>query len=214
MFALSDADLHRRILDCPGGTAGFTAEVCAAGGDVTACDPVYARFAADELAEKSQRETDRGNEYCRTHPDEYVWTFFPNPDDHGASRGAAGRRFADDHRVHPGRYVPGALPHLPFADGEFDLVLSSHLLFSYADRLDPEFHHQSVRELMRVARDELRIFPLVAMGAIDYPHLDTLRRRLANEGIDTDVRSVDYEFQRGGSRMLVCTRTSGRNAEV
>jgi SAM-dependent methyltransferase len=208
MFALSDGDLHRRILDCPGGTASFTAEVCAAGGDATACDPVYAQYTTDELAAMSQRETDRGNRYCRTHPDQYVWTFFSDPDDHAASRSSAGRRFADDHPVHPERYVPGALPYLPFDDREFDLVLSSHLLFSYADRLDLTFHHHAARELMRVTREEVRIFPLVAMGAINYSHLDALRRLLAVDGIDTAVVSVNYEFQRGGNRMLVCTRTT------
>jgi hypothetical protein len=41
MLALTEADLARRILDCPGGMASFTAEVNAAGGDAIACDPIY-----------------------------------------------------------------------------------------------------------------------------------------------------------------------------
>lgn len=206
MFTLSDGDLHRRALDCPGGTASFVAEVCAADGDATACDPIYGQCTTDELAATSQRETDRGNRYCRAHPDEYVWTFFSDPDDHASSRSAAGSRFAADHRAHPERYVSGALPHLPFGDREFDLVLSSHLLFSYADRLDLTFHHHTVRELIRVTREEVRIFPLVAMGITDYPHLDALQRLLTEDGIFTTVVGVDYEFQRGGNRMLICTR--------
>lgn len=76
MFTLTEDDLRRRILDCPGGTASFTAEVCAAGGDVTACDPVYGQHTTSELAAMAQRESDRGNRYCRSHADDYVWTFF------------------------------------------------------------------------------------------------------------------------------------------
>jgi hypothetical protein len=40
MLALSDADLRRRLLDCPGGAASLTAEIHSAGGDAIACDPL------------------------------------------------------------------------------------------------------------------------------------------------------------------------------
>lgn len=208
MFTLTGDDLRRRILDCPGGTASFTAEVCAAGGNVTACDPVYGQYTTIELAAMAQRESTRGNRYCRSHADDYVWTFFSDPDDHASSRDEAGSRFSDHHLAHPDRYVASALPQLPFDDEAFDLVLSSHLLFSYADRLDLSFHHDTVRELMRVAAAEVRIFPLVTMDQTEYLHLDTLRQGLAVDGIATDIRSVDYEFQAGANAMLVCTRSS------
>ena len=99
-------------------------------------------------------------------------------------------------------------PELPFGDDAFDLVLSSHLLISYADRFDRSFHHNAVRELMRVAATEVRIFPLVTMDTTEYPHLDALRQCLADDGITTDILSVDYEFQAGANAMLVCTRSS------
>lgn len=208
MFILTEDDLRRRTLDCPGGTASFTAEVCAAGGDVAACDPVYGQYTTIDLATMAQRESDRGNRYCRSHADDYVWTFFSDPDDHAFSRSEAGRRFSDDRRAHPERYIAGGLPRLPFDDKAFDLVLSSHLLFSYADRLDLSFHHDAVCELMRVAAAEVRIFPLVTLDQTEYPHLDALRQRLADDGITTDIRSIDYEFQAGANAMLVCTRST------
>ena len=58
---------------------------------------------------------------------------------------------------------------------------------------------------MRVTRDELRIYPLVAMGAVRYPYLDQLRAQLADHGITTQVVDVAYEFQAGGDQMLRCT---------
>jgi SAM-dependent methyltransferase len=177
MFALTDSDLRRRILDCPGGTASFTAEVNDAGGDVTACDPIYAQHTPDELAALSVSETRRGNRYVRAHPQQYQWNFFPDPGVHLHVREAAGARFAAGMRRHPDRYIAGRLPGLPFAAVSFDLVLSSHLLFSYADRLDLAFHRAAIGELVRVAYGELRIFPPVAMGSAQpYPLLGGIAR--------------------------------------
>lgn len=212
MFALTEADLARRILDCPGGTASFTAEVNAAGGNATACDPIYAQHGPDDLFARSLTETERANRYVRAHPGQYRWSFFPDADDHQRSRISAGTLFAGDFRHHPRRYVPGRLPELPFADASFELVLSSHLLFSYADRLDLAFHQQAICELMRVARDELRVFPLVAMGSpVSYPPLDGLLAGLRGSDIVGWVVGVDYEFQAGGNQMLIC-RHAGRAA--
>lgn len=208
MFALTDADLAGSILDCPGGASSATAEICAGGGKAIACDPVYGRgLITDQLAQLTQAETDRGNTYVREHPDQYRWTFFTDPDDHHRSRSRAGQLFAHDYRDHPQRYVAGSLPHLPFPTASFDLALSSHLLFSYADRLSAAFHHQALTELVRVARTEARIFPLVAMGSNPYDVTDLLVA-LRGEGIIGDVVDVDYEFQAGGNQMLVCRRVS------
>ena len=206
MFALTDTDLRRRILDCPGGASSFTAEVNASGGAAIACDPVYAQAGVDELAGQAQAETDRGNRYVRANPEQYAWTFFANPDEHHRTRSAAGVVFAADRRAHPGQYLPASLPQLPFADRAFDLVLSSHLLFSWADRLDLAFHRAALLELMRVARRELRVFPLVAIASRSYPHRDELLAQLHDDGISAREVDVDYEFQAGGNQMLVCTR--------
>ncbi|MGH3547218.1 MAG: methyltransferase domain-containing protein [Pseudonocardiaceae bacterium] len=215
MFALTDGDLAKRILDCPAGAASFTAEVNAGGGDIRACDLVYAEQGVDELAARSLAETDRGNRYVRAHPEQYRWTFFADPDEHQRSRRASGVRFATDLRAHPERYVPGRLPHLPFADASFDLVLSSHLLFSYADRLDLPAHRDMICELIRVTRSELRIFPLAEMGHTEaYPMLDALRAQLAELRVSSRFVDVDYEFQAGCKQMLLCRHCQSGNAAV
>lgn len=202
MFDLADEDLEGRVLDCPGGAAGFTAEVLARGGDATAVDPIYSR-PREELVDLALREPARGNRYVREHPDEYVWTWFPDVDAHLASRRRAGRIFARHFGEHPGRYLAAGLPRLPLPDDDFDLVLSSHLLFTYGDRLDLDFHREGIVELARVARGEVRLFPLVMMGSFPYPHLEELRRQLEAIGLASELRPVPYEFQRGGNRMLV-----------
>jgi ubiquinone/menaquinone biosynthesis C-methylase UbiE len=207
MFGLGDDDLRRSILDCAGGAASFTAEVRGLGGHATACDPSYSVTAA-EFANLTTRETRRGNDYVREHSDEYIWSYFADPEDHFTQRSESGRRFVADYTAHPEHYVHGRLPELPFSDNSFELVLCSHLLFSYADRLPFEFHLAAITELSRVAQREVRIFPLVAIGNHRYERIGELRTELAATGIATEIRSVDYEFQRGANQMLVCLSPS------
>jgi hypothetical protein len=209
MLGLSEADLAgRRILDCPGGGSSFVAEASALGADAVAVDPLYASSDA-EIAARVRRDVLRGNRFVREHPERYVWTWFRSADHHRDLRGEGGERFVRDLAAHRERYVAAALPNLPFADGAFDLALSSHLLFTYADRHDFAFHVDAVRELTRVAA-EARFFPLVDLTPRRYPLLDELVTALAAEGIEARVTPVDYEFQRGGNEMLVCGRPRGR----
>src|SRR5262245_16537366 len=77
MFALTDAELTGRILDCPGGAASFTAEVSAA----IAADPCY-ELPGAELVARTRADLLRGYRYHQANPDEYVWTFFADPDDY------------------------------------------------------------------------------------------------------------------------------------
>lgn len=219
MFDLTEADMAGRVLDCPGGAASFTAGALSRGIDATAVDPAYAHpssgpttapapSALTALGEHAVVEAERGNAFLRQHAHRLVWTWFTDPDDHLRQRTQAARDFCTSVRIHPTRYVPGALPHLPFSDASFDLVLSSHLLFAYGDRLDDAFHLTALTELIRVARTQVRVFPLV--GHVDgrvHRTLGILREQLAAAGITTAVRATaGYEFQRGGNQMLVLQR--------
>ena len=207
MFDLTDADLAGRVLDCPGGAAGFTATALDGGHDVTAVDPVYAGgpAALAALAGRAVDEARRGHAHLLAHAEDYVWTSFADPGDHLAQRLAAVEVFAAGVAARPDRYVPGALPSLPFADASFDLALCSHLLFTYADRFDAAWHLAALVELVRVAA-EVRVFPLVShVDGGPYEHLDALRDDLAARGTTSEVRRVPYELQRGGDQVLVLT---------
>lgn len=77
----------------------------------------------------------------------------------------------------------------------FDLVLCDHLLFTCADRLDHGFHLRALEELVRVARTQVHVFPLLEhTGASDPRGLGVLRDQLDARGIDTEVATVPYEF--------------------
>ena len=203
MFALDPGDLGGRVLDCPGGAASFTATACAQGIDAIAVDPVYAT-AGEELVERVHAEVQRGAAWARQRPEAYVWEQYGGPDAHTRVREESAATFAADLRAHPERYHPGSLPALPFATASADLVLSSHLLFTYADRLDRAFHLAALVEMARVARRQVRVYPLVDhTGAPLADLVAALVGDLAAGGVRARVQEVDYEFQRGARHVLV-----------
>lgn len=204
MFDLTDADLMAGpVLDCPGGGASFAAEARALGAHVVSVDPHYAA-PAQELAERTLRDTDRSSEFIGENLERYVWTFFRSRDHHLEHRRAGARIFATDIVEHPQLYVAAELPKLPFEDRKFTLALSSHLLFTYADRLDFDFHLEALTELARVA-EQVRAYPLVDYGAHRYSEIEELRACLELRGLTSQIRSAPYEFQRGANEMLVLT---------
>jgi len=204
MFALANSDLAGSVLDCPGGASSFTACANRAGASAIAADPVYAQ-PQHSLAALVMAEVERGSAHTVAGADRYVWDFYGDPGGHARVRRASAEAFSRDLTAHPASYVAASLPSLPFPDERFDLVLSSHLLFTYADRLDLEFHRAALLELHRVARREVRVFPLLEQGGRPVPAL--LYGLLATLGIPHRVQRVGYEFQRGGHDMLVLDAT-------
>jgi hypothetical protein len=203
MFALSDEDLGLRILDCPGGAASFTAEAGERGADVVAVDPQYGpgRHLLGKLAE---REIEHKHQLLVEHASRFVWDWFGDAERYTRLRVESARAFAADIAARPDRYVEGSLPQLPFPDRSFDLVLSSHLLFSYGARLSEEFHLSALLELVRVARREVRLFPVVLHTSDHrYEALDRLRGALDGWGVPSRLDRVGYAFQPGGDQALV-----------
>lgn len=203
MFMLTKGDLHGPVLDCPGGASSFTAEASALGALVTAVDPVYA-MPASSLQELVVGEPERGSAHTAAGLDRYLWDFYGDIEGHRGMRKRSATLFARDIEENPERYVPASLPVLPFEDHQFDLVLSSHFLFTYADRLDQEFHFGALVELHRICRREVRVFPLLdqagrSLGAKTL----ALIAQLVHQGIAATICDVPYEFQRGGNQMLV-----------
>jgi SAM-dependent methyltransferase len=161
----------------------------------------------DWLAQHAVEEAVRGNRHTGSSLDSFVWTFFADITDHLNRRTTAAHQFGQDLHANPSTYVAGALPRLPFRDGSFDLVLSSHLLFMYADRLDQDFHVAAACEMARVARREVRLFPLISDAGTDTTALvNAVRDAVEAGGFTTMIRPSPYEFQKGGDEMLIIVR--------
>jgi hypothetical protein len=207
MFALTDADLAGRILGCGDGPASFNAEATRRGTAVVSCDPVY-QFDAEQLRERIDETATEVLDQARKNAHEFVWdAVIPDIDTLKQVRMSAMAAFLDDFDagLAQGRYVNAGLPSLPFGDAAFGLALCSHFLFLYSQQHDAAFHLESMRELCRVAR-EVRVFPLLALGAQPSPHLAEVTAALDGDGVTVRVERVPYEFQRGGNQMMRVTR--------
>jgi SAM-dependent methyltransferase len=203
LFALTPADLERRILGCGDGPAAFNAEATRRGGRVVSCDPLYA-FSRTDIETRIAATCDTVLEQTRRHADQFVWGHgIASIDELGEVRMRAMRVFLADYDAgrEAGRYVDASLPTLPFTDGSFDLALCSHLLFLYSAQFDEAFHRASVREMCRVA-PEVRIFPLLALDGSRSPFVDACVAEARAAGADAEMVRVPYEFQRGGNEML------------
>jgi hypothetical protein len=202
MFALTECDLRLSILGCGDGPASFNAEASRRGARVISSDPLYGWDAAD-IRDRIARTFDQILDQTRRNADKFVWDSIQSVEQLGQVRMAAMEAFLDDFdrgKVE-GRYVPAALPILPFADTSFDLALCSHFLFLYSGQLGEAFHLSAIREMCRVAA-EVRIFPLLALGGGMSPHVDRSVDELCASGFDVSINDVPYEFQRGGHQML------------
>src|SRR5699024_6318298 len=115
-------------------------------------------------------DLDRSVLYTRERDDQFDWDVRGGVVGHEAVRRAAAERMLADLEAAPERYVAGALPSLPFASDSADLALCSHLLFTYADRLDAADHVAAIVEMARVA-SEVRIYPLVDHWGTPQPEL-------------------------------------------
>jgi hypothetical protein len=213
MFDLSGRELGLKILDCGGGPASFNAEATRQDRSVVSCDPIY-RFDAAQIETRITATYDEILEQTRRNPAEFVWTHIRSIDELGAVRMSAMRKFLDDYPAGrlAGRYVSAALPMLPFADRSFDVALSSHFLFLYTEQFDEPFHRSAILEMCRVA-DEVRVFPLLALGAVRSRYVNPVVDDLRQRGFDVSIQQVPYEFQRGGNEMMRIRRTridSGR----
>ena len=217
MFALTEGDLAGHVLGCGDGPASFNAEATALGHRVVSCDPIYA-VSGGEIERRVEGCYDRVISLVKRKPDGFVWDDFRDPDHLGECRLAAMRRFLADFErgKQAGRYVVGALPALPFADGQFSLALVSHLLFLYSEQLGLDFHIAAFQELLRVA-DEVRVFPLLALDRRWSPHVGPVHEHLTRAGCGVEVVAVEYEFLRAedhaGNRMMRVRRERGGRAK-
>ncbi|HIH64736.1 hypothetical protein [Methanothermobacter sp. KEPCO 2] len=197
MFNLKDDELAgKRILDCAAGVSSFRSEMNRKGFDVTAVDPIYSRK-PDELEALAEESFKRHRIFHGDFLSGIKVKGVPLED----YRRAVFRKFLSDYREDPAGYIAGELPHLPFSDLQFDLVLSANLLFLYEEKLSYRFHVEAVREMLRVGR-EVRIFPVT--------NIHRRRRSIYLQGIMDEfadheilIQRVPYHEETGCNEMLI-----------
>jgi len=203
MFDLTDTELKLGILGCGDGPAGFNAELTRRGGRIISVDPIYA-FDAAQIKSRILATYETIMAQMRKNQADYIWKAIASVEELGRVRMSAMDAFLSDYESgkSDGRYIAAELPSLPFANGSFDIALSSHFLFLYSDYLSPEFHLQALKEMLRIAR-QVRVFPLLTLAGTRSPHLEFIMQSLESQGFGAEIRRVPYEFQRGGNEMLL-----------
>jgi hypothetical protein len=206
MFHLTSEDLERSILGCADGPASFNAGMARQKHRVVSCDPLY-EFAKDQIKQRIDATYENVMEQTRQNKDKFVWNLITSLDELGRLRLEAMDDFLADYEAgrKEGRYIPAALPDLPFRPSTFELALCAHFLFFYSDSLSHEFHQRAVDELCRVA-DEVRIFPILTYNAEPAALVPPIVDQLTKAGRIVSIEKVAYEFQRGGNMMMKVTR--------
>jgi hypothetical protein len=204
-FLLDPARLVRkRVLDVAGGVSSFCAEANELAIQVTSFDPIYS-LSPQKITERSGPDLESVHRTIGQVPT-YRWGYYKNPDYMRQLRERAFTLFLSDYTTHPERYVAGELPKVPFANGEFDLTLVSYFLFAYQDRLDYAFHRDSILEIMRVTRDEARIYPTVTFEAQPSDYIPMLRSDPALQRFEFTEIKTDFEFLVNSNFFLRVTR--------
>lgn len=191
------------ILDVASGPGSFVAESLAAGLDVTGCDPLYGGD-PETITAQGKADIDACREQVRRNPASLV---YEDVEAFYRAKYDALDRFSADYRQRrgKGRYVAGSLPSLPFPDRSFDLVVTANFLMVYApladggmhdgDEFGLSFHLQSVEELARVTRAELRIPAMHTwtQPPVRHPYCEPMMDRLEKLGFRTELVASDYD---------------------
>lgn len=202
MFDLSIANLkNKKVLDCPAGACSFSATARENGLDVEACDIAY-YFNNVELYNKGKEDIKHMINKMEKSKSNYNWTFFNDTDDLKDYRIEALDTCVKDMKLYQEKYHAVELPQLPFSDNEFDILLSAHFLFLYSEAFDFNFHIQTLEEMLRVTKEEIRIFPLVNIEGDRYEELDKIIHTLNERGYNTEEVQVNYEFQSNANSFL------------
>jgi hypothetical protein len=194
----------KAILDVGAGVSSFTAEARAMGLDVMAFDKIYAspaeqiRHRCEDDLEEVAREIGRKAVY--------KWNFYKTPEGMREFRARAYRAFLKDFAEQPKHYVAGELPRTRFADQQFDLTLVSYLLFVYEEQLSYKFHKETLLELLRITRGEIRIYPTVTFETEPSKCLERVRNDPAFAECRFEIVATDFEFLRGSNNYLKITK--------
>ncbi|MDQ8202774.1 hypothetical protein [Pelagicoccus sp. SDUM812003] len=207
-FGLDESELiGKSVLECPAGPSSFVAEANQRGIRAIGIDPLFYRN-PEAIATLAYSDFRSMFERVRRAKQRFSTRTYASVEEAEATRLEGLQRFVRDYRRNYGTgcYRVGSLPKLDFDDRSFDAVLCAHFLFIYSDQFDRGFHLDAMRELCRVAREQVRIHPIVDATNGPYPHLDDLLELVDQLGFDSCIHEVDHEFFKGTNRTLTLRR--------
>jgi hypothetical protein len=204
MFLLSNEDLKLDILSCADGPSSFNFEATKQNINVTSIDPIY-QFSKFEIKEQVNKTSKSIIKELKLNKNSFAWKSIKSVEELIDIRLSAMNNFLEDYDdgKAENRYIFQELPTLLFEDNRYDLLLSSHFLFLYSDHLDAKFHIDSVLQMCRVAKKEVRIFPILNLQNKVSDHLIPVMDKLKKNGYKSEIVKTKYEFQKGANEMLI-----------
>lgn len=209
MFSLGSHELSASFLDCGAGCSSFTAEMNHSGQEAHAVDILYGET-TDAVLDAGISGIVEARRNLVNDASNYEWgPTFRDPYHHSVARLTSLAKFLNDYRSHgPKRYTSSRLEALPFPSGSFDMCLSSHVLFTNIDQIPISNHVRIFREMLRVARKEVRIYPLVGYWEDASEALVACEREARSLGHKVEILSADYRFLRDADSFLRVTIAS------
>ncbi|NQY20225.1 MAG: SAM-dependent methyltransferase [Campylobacteraceae bacterium] len=203
MFLLSKEDLNCKMLGCGDGPSSFNFELTKLNGNITSIDPIY-QFTKDEIQTRIDKTSSVVSEQLKQNQNDFVWKNIKSLDELVDIRLTAMSDFIKDFEngKKAKRYIHNELPKLSFSNDSFDLVLSSNFLFLYSEHFDLQFHIDSILEMCRVSKKEVKIFPLLDLKNQKSEYLEAILDILKNKGFETKIIKTNYEFQKGANELL------------
>jgi len=203
MFQLSKENLQSKILGCGDGPSSFNFEVTKLNGNITSIDPIY-QFTKDEIQTRINETSLVVSEQLKQNQNDFVWKNIKSVDELINIRLTAMNSFINDYGSgkNEKRYIHQELPKLLFENDSFDLVLSSHFLFLYSEHFNLQFHIDSILEMCRVSKNEVKIFPLLDLKNQKSEYLEPILNILKDKGFEIKIIKTNYEFQKGANKML------------
>lgn len=205
MFNITKEYLEgKKTLDVAAGVSNFCAIGNVMGLDITAVDPIY-HLMADEIEVQAENDLELVMNQLPVNSSNYNWDFYGDIEGVRVSRVKAYQTFLKHYQAHPKKYVPGEIGKLPFKDKVFDTTLVSHLMFLYDHMFSAEDHIAMFRELIRVTKNEIMIFPTKNLSGENCKWVDLIIQN--HEFLDHTFRleKSHFEFQKGNYLRLRVT---------
>lgn len=206
IFALSEEELStKRFLDIGGGVSSFLAETEGRFPNRhMAVDPLYANT-VDQIRHQGFRDIETAAHQLQKHAADFCWDGHPfrSLDELKQERKQALEHFCTHFSAAPEHYLSASAKQIPLPDKCSDIVLISHLLFLYERQLGFADHLEILSEAIRLAQQEVRIFPVVDFTGKTSALLAPLRESLQQIfPVEFLIQEVDYHFMKGADAVL------------
>ena len=192
MFGFTrEALKNKKVLDAGGGVSNFTGIANAFGLDVVAVDTIY-DLPIPELEQRCNTDLAHVLNQLPKINNLYNWDYFGDISGLEISRIKSSQLFLKDYENSPNHYVSGSLRNLPFDAFSVDISLVSHLMFLYDELLDEQFHMEALKELMRVTKEEIIIFPLYNLSGEESDFVQPIKEKLKELDVKYVIEESEY----------------------